>query len=70
MGHARAQIVNNRLYVTYYSNSAPGTRTLATLAAINEALLTSLEPLPDVEFVLQLGDAGETRFLLSSNCAR
>ncbi|KAL8283581.1 hypothetical protein RQP46_005376 [Phenoliferia psychrophenolica] len=57
-GNARAMIKNNRLYIKSYSDNQQGTRTKATLAAINEALITSLEPLPDVEFVLQTGDTG------------
>ncbi|GAA5918793.1 hypothetical protein JCM1841_002738 [Sporobolomyces salmonicolor] len=57
-GQARAMIYNNRLYVKSYSREQQGTRTKATLASINEALITSLEPLPDVEFVIQTGDNG------------
>ncbi|GAA5859763.1 hypothetical protein JCM1840_006443 [Sporobolomyces johnsonii] len=57
-GQARAMIYNNRLYIKSYSREQQGTRTKATLASINEALITSLEPLPDVEFVIQTGDNG------------
>ncbi|KAK4705063.1 hypothetical protein P7C70_g1142, partial [Phenoliferia sp. Uapishka_3] len=57
-GQARAMIKNNRLYIKSYSDNQQGTRTKATLAAINEAITTSLEPLPDVEFVIQTGDTG------------
>ncbi|BGP04534.1 hypothetical protein JCM10049v2_000336 [Rhodotorula toruloides] len=57
-GQARVQIINNRMYVKSYSNEQPGTRTKATLALINEALITSPEPVPDIEFVIQTGDNG------------
>ncbi|GAA6035919.1 hypothetical protein JCM8097_005164 [Rhodosporidiobolus ruineniae] len=57
-GQARAMIYNNRLYVNSYSSSQQGTRTKAILALINEALTTSPEPVPDIEFVLQTGDNG------------
>ncbi|KAM0755468.1 hypothetical protein T439DRAFT_282816 [Meredithblackwellia eburnea MCA 4105] len=67
-GQARVMIHNNRnggltsmytqLYIKSYSDFQQGTRTRATLAAINEALVTALEPLPDIEFVIQSGDNG------------
>ncbi|BGP28598.1 hypothetical protein JCM10296v2_000334 [Rhodotorula toruloides] len=57
-GQARVQIINNRMYVKSYSSEQPGTRTKATLALINEALITSPEPVPDIEFVIQTGDNG------------
>jgi hypothetical protein len=34
-----------------------GSRLRATLARINEAILTSAEPIPDVEFVVHIYDA-------------
>ncbi|KAK4057692.1 hypothetical protein OIO90_001340 [Microbotryomycetes sp. JL221] len=57
-GQARAMIINNRLYVKSYSGEQQGTRTKATLASINEALITSREPIPDIEFVVMTGDTG------------
>ncbi|BGP12491.1 hypothetical protein JCM10213_005473 [Rhodosporidiobolus nylandii] len=57
-GQARAMIYNNRLYVKSYSSSQQGLRTKAALALINEALTTSPEPVPDIEFVVQTGDNG------------
>ncbi|KAM0793496.1 hypothetical protein ACM66B_000935 [Microbotryomycetes sp. NB124-2] len=57
-GQARVQIINNRLYVKSYSDEQQGTRTKATLASINEALITSREPIPDIEFVIMTGDTG------------
>ncbi|GAA5992422.1 hypothetical protein JCM11641_002902 [Rhodosporidiobolus odoratus] len=57
-GQARAMIYNNRLYVKSFADYQQGTRTKATLALINEALITSPEPVPDIEFVIQTGDNG------------
>ncbi|SGY34338.1 BQ5605_C002g01614 [Microbotryum silenes-dioicae] len=55
---ARVLIKNNRLYVKSYSDEQQGTRTKAVLASIRDAMIGSLEPLPDVEFVVQTGDTG------------
>ncbi|BGP44545.1 hypothetical protein JCM10450v2_000359 [Rhodotorula kratochvilovae] len=57
-GQARAMIVNSRLYIKSYSDSQQGQRTKASLALINEALITAPEPVPDIEFVVQTGDNG------------
>ncbi|KAH8919472.1 hypothetical protein BT69DRAFT_1337280 [Atractiella rhizophila] len=56
--NARGVILRNRFYVKDY-RGGQGTRTLATLAAINQAVLTSLHPVPDIEFVIQTTDTGD-----------
>ena len=57
VGQARAKVINNRLYVqSYHEDRQQGTRTKAILASINEAVVTSRQPIPDVEFVIQTGD--------------
>ena len=56
VGQARVIIKNNRLYVkSYHEDRQQGTRTKAILASINEAIVTSREPIPDIEFVIQTG---------------
>lgn len=59
VGQARVIIKNNRLYVkSYHEDRQQGTRTKAILASINEAIVTSREPIPDIEFVIQTGEFG------------
>lgn len=54
----RAVIVNNRVYVKRYGKGID-TRTLATFNAIRDAVITSLEPLPDVDFAFRTDDKQE-----------
>nr|XP_018999118.1 uncharacterized protein I203_08319 [Kwoniella mangroviensis CBS 8507]OCF62579.1 hypothetical protein I203_08319 [Kwoniella mangroviensis CBS 8507] len=56
-GNARLVILNNRLYVKGFYGGI-NTRTQAAMAAVYGALLTSTEPLPDIDFVIQTSDAG------------
>ncbi|PLW16906.1 hypothetical protein PCANC_20156 [Puccinia coronata f. sp. avenae] len=54
--HARVLIYRNRVYIKGF-NGGPGLRTEAILNSIQEAVITSPELLPDVEFVLKTSDA-------------
>ncbi|WRT68767.1 uncharacterized protein IL334_005747 [Kwoniella shivajii] len=65
-GNARLVILNNKLFVKAF-NGGINTRTQAVIAAVYATLLTSPEPLPDVDFVVQTSDAGSgdhPRFVL------
>ena len=48
------------MYVKEYKHGDVNTRAMATFAAIHEALLTSPEPMPNVEFTFQIQDAGDS----------
>lgn len=54
--HARVLIYRNRVYIKQF-NGGPGKRTEALLNSIQEAVITSPELLPDIEFVLKSSDA-------------
>ncbi|KAA1132491.1 hypothetical protein PGTUg99_004623 [Puccinia graminis f. sp. tritici] len=54
--HARVLIYRNRVYIKGF-NGGPGLRTEAILNSIQEAVITSPELLPDVEFVIKTSDA-------------
>ncbi|CAD6583247.1 MAG: hypothetical protein TREMPRED_003509 [Tremellales sp. Tagirdzhanova-0007] len=59
-GNARLVILDNKaslLFVKAYYGGL-NTRTQAAIAAVYRTLLTSPEPLPDVDFVIQTHDAG------------
>ncbi|KAJ9106362.1 hypothetical protein QFC21_001508 [Naganishia friedmannii] len=56
-GNARVVILNNTLFVKAFRGGY-NSRTQASLATIYRTLLTSPQSLPDVEFVIQTGDAG------------
>ncbi|TIA99181.1 hypothetical protein E3P94_00543 [Wallemia ichthyophaga] len=58
--HGRVVIHNNRMFVKEFSHNDVNTRALATFAAIHEALLTSTEAFPNVEFTFQVQDAGDS----------
>ncbi|KEI42616.1 uncharacterized protein L969DRAFT_92050 [Mixia osmundae IAM 14324] len=49
-------IKRNRLYLKEPYRIGPNSRTRATLAAINDAIVTAVEPIPDVEFILTVED--------------
>ncbi|KAG0146327.1 hypothetical protein CROQUDRAFT_657479 [Cronartium quercuum f. sp. fusiforme G11] len=55
-GHARVLIYHNRVYIKQF-NGGPGKRTEAILNSIQEAVITSPERLPNVEFVIKTTDA-------------
>ncbi|KAI9617717.1 hypothetical protein H4Q26_013025 [Puccinia striiformis f. sp. tritici PST-130] len=54
--HARVLIYRNRVYIKGFSGG-PGLRTEAILNSIQEAVITSPELLPDIEFVIKTNDA-------------
>ncbi|GAA99656.1 uncharacterized protein L969DRAFT_86933 [Mixia osmundae IAM 14324] len=54
--HARVLIKDNQVYLTNYRGGI-NSRTLAALASLNEAVLTAVEELPAVEFVIQTDDS-------------
>ncbi|MBW0530654.1 hypothetical protein O181_070369 [Austropuccinia psidii MF-1] len=54
--HARVLLYNNRLYVKHF-NPAPWSRPIAILNSIHEAVITSPEPLPNIEFLINTDDA-------------
>ncbi|KNZ57641.1 uncharacterized protein VP01_210g20 [Puccinia sorghi] len=54
--HARVLIYRNRVYIKDF-RGGPGLRTEAILNSIQEAVITSPELLPDIEFVLKTNDA-------------
>ncbi|OAV98455.1 hypothetical protein PTTG_08520 [Puccinia triticina 1-1 BBBD Race 1] len=54
--HARVLIYRNRVYIKGF-NGGPGLRTEAILNSIQEAVITSPELLPDIEFVVKTSDA-------------
>ncbi|WVQ79560.1 hypothetical protein IAT38_001659 [Cryptococcus sp. DSM 104549] len=56
-GNARLVILNNQLYVKAFKGGI-NTRTQAAIAAVHRTVLTSTEPLPDVDFVIQTSDGG------------
>ncbi|WWC90330.1 uncharacterized protein L201_005263 [Kwoniella dendrophila CBS 6074] len=56
-GNARLVILNNKLYVKAF-NGGINTRTQAAIAAVYSTLLTSPEPMPDIDFVIQTSDGG------------
>lgn len=55
--HARVVIYNNRLYLKYYRQS-DFTRSQAALALLHEAVSTSRQKLPNVEFCIGMMDWG------------
>ncbi|KAH8088263.1 glycosyl transferase family 90-domain-containing protein [Filobasidium floriforme] len=57
-GSARLLIWRNKLYVRRWRGGI-NTRAQASLAAIHDMVISSTEPLPDVEFVIQSGDNGD-----------
>ncbi|KEI38260.1 uncharacterized protein L969DRAFT_95357 [Mixia osmundae IAM 14324] len=54
--NARVIIKSNRVYLRKPFNAGAKSRTQALLAAIEEAVLSSIEPIPDVEFVINSED--------------
>ncbi|EGG09242.1 uncharacterized protein MELLADRAFT_115837 [Melampsora larici-populina 98AG31] len=56
VGHARVLIYENRVYIKEYKGG-PGKRTEALLNSIQEAVITSPERLPNIEFVVKTVDA-------------
>lgn len=55
MTHLRLKIYNNRLYIKSYRQS-DFTRTQATLALLQQSIITAREPLPNVEFCVGVQD--------------
>lgn len=56
VGHARVLIYENRVYIKEFKGG-PGKRTEALLNSIQEAVITSPEILPNIEFVVKTADA-------------
>ncbi|KAH9812415.1 glycosyl transferase family 90-domain-containing protein [Melampsora americana] len=56
VGHARVLIYENRVYIKEYKGG-PGKRTEALLNSIQEAVITSPELIPNIEFVVKTVDA-------------
>nr|XP_031863812.1 uncharacterized protein CI109_000454 [Kwoniella shandongensis]KAA5530884.1 hypothetical protein CI109_000454 [Kwoniella shandongensis] len=60
-GNARLVILNNKLFVKTYKGGI-NTRTQAAMAQVHRTVMTSPEPLPDIEFVIQTSDAGNGKY--------
>ncbi|GAA97978.1 hypothetical protein E5Q_04658 [Mixia osmundae IAM 14324] len=58
--HARILIKRNRLYIKHF-RPVTTTRVEAAIALIHEAILSSVEPIPDVELLLHLDDTGNSK---------
>ncbi|KDN52678.1 hypothetical protein K437DRAFT_220061 [Tilletiaria anomala UBC 951] len=57
--HARVAIYNNRLYLKKFTPSTGTfTRPLAALALLHQSIITSREPLPNIEFCMGFDDWG------------
>ncbi|ODN77289.1 hypothetical protein L198_08024 [Cryptococcus wingfieldii CBS 7118] len=65
--NARLVIHQNQLFVKVYKGGI-NTRTQAVIAGVYAGILTSPEPLPDVEFVVQTSDAGAGKSPIFALC--